>query len=323
MRPIILLPLCACLIGANSSASEPGFPDRPVRFIVPYPPGGGLDLTARIIGKKLNERWGHAVIMDNRGGASGAIGAELAARATPDGHTLLIINITFVVQPSLNPRLPYDLVRDFAPVINAVATPNIVVVSPSLPVTSVADLIALARKKPGQLTFAGGSVGGPGHLAGELFNNLARIKMIHVPYKGTALSISDLLGGRVDLTIQAMQTLIPLVRAGKLRALGITSLKRSPVLPDLPTVAEAGVAGYEFVGWQGIVVPSGTPRRVVDRLYSEALAALKSDDVHQLFSDQGAQIIGAGPEEFAAYIKSELKKWARVVAEAKIHLDTN
>ncbi len=321
MRPIGLIALCACLTGAESGASAPDFPNRAMRFIVPVPAGGGVDLTARIIGKKLNERWGHPVVVDNRAGASGAIGAELAARAAPDGYTLLIINITYAVQPSLNPRLPYNLVRDFTPVIHVIAPPNIVVVHPSLPVTSIGDLIALAKRKPGQLNFAAGSVGGPAHLAGELFNHLAGIRMVHVPYKGTGPAMSDLLGGHVDLMFAVMQAPMPHVRSGKLRALAVTSLQRSPALPDLPTVAESGVKGYEFVGWQGVVAPSGTPRTVVDKLYSEILAILKTEDVRQLFADQGAQIVGAGPKEFAAYIDSELKKWAQVVAEAKIRLD--
>lgn len=327
VKTISLMALCACMLGGGSSAFalEPDFPSRDsraIRIIVPFAAGGGMDLQTRTIAKKLNERWGHPVVVDNRPGASGAIGAEFAARALPDGHTLLMINISYAVQPSLVPRLPYNLVRDFAPIIHVLNVPNIVVVHPSLPVASIGDLIALAKKNPGQLHFAGGGIGGPLHLSGTLFNRLAGIKMVHVPYKGSAPAIIDLLGGHIEVMFPAMQAPLPHVRSGKLRALAVTSLQRSATLPDLPTVAESGVKGYEFVGWQGLLVRSGTPPAVVDKLYSEILAILKTEEVQQLLAGQGAHVVGAGPKEFAAHIDSEVKKWAGVVAQAKIELET-
>lgn len=313
--------LLACLMGPASAMCAQDFPSRAMRFIVPFPPGGGTDLIARLIGKKLNEKWGYPVVVDNRPGANGAIGAELAARAAPDGHTLLMIISAHVVQSSVNARLPYNLVQDFAPVIHVAVVPNIVVVNPSLPVTTIRDLIALAKKKPGQVNFAGASMGGPSHLSGELFNYLAGVNIVHIPYKGTGQAMSDLLGGHVSLMFAAMPGAMPHVRSGKLRALAVTTSARSPAVPELPTVAESGVKNYESVNWYGVVVPSRTPGRIVDKLYSGILSILRTKEVGQLLTDQGAQITGGGPQEFAAYIVSERKRWARVIAETNIRLD--
>ena len=320
MIRLTVLMLCALLLGSRSSSAQE-FPARPIRFIVPLAAGGGADVLARVISTKLYERLGKPVILDNRPGGDTTIGVNMAAKAAPDGYTMLLIYSIHAVHPSIKRHLPYDIVKDFSPVIQLAQAPSLVVTNPSLPVTSIRDLINLVKEKPGQLTFAGSGVGGSSHLAGELFNTLAGVKMLHVPYKGSGPGLIDVIGGHVDLMFPTMLAAVPHVRSGKLRALAVTGLRRSPILPELPTVAESGIKDYEFVTWYGVLVPSGTPRPIVNKLYSEIQSIIKTHEVTRVFAVQGAQITGDGPEKFSAYINSEIKKWARIAKEANIPVE--
>ena len=307
----------ALAAGAPFAAIAQEFPVRPLRLIIPYPPGGGTDLIGRIVAKRVGDRLGQTVVVDNRAGGNGAIGAAAAASGAPDGHTLLMIISTHTVLPSLQ-KLSYDLVKDFTAVTHIADLPNVLGVRNALPVTSVAELIALARKNPGQLTYAGAGLGGPSHLSAALFNHMTGTRMLHVPYKGTGPATIDLLGGQVDLMFSTSPGIIPHMRSGKLRALAVTDSKRSPALPELPTIDEAGVKGYVFVSWYGMVVRAGTPVRIVDRLHAENTAVLQMPEVRQLLEDQGGQITGRGPAEFAAYLRTEIKRWAEIIAVTQI-----
>ncbi len=307
----------ALAAGAPFAAIAQEFPVRPLRLIIPYPPGGGTDLIGRIVAKRVGDRLGQTVVVDNRAGGNGAIGAAAAASGAPDGHTLLMIISTHTVLPSLQ-KLSYDLVKDFTAVTHIADLPNVLGVRNALPVTSVAELIALARKNPGQLTYAGAGLGGPSHLSAALFNHMTGTRMLHVPYKGTGPATIDLLGGQGDLMFSTSPGIIPHMRSGKLRALAVTDSKRSPALPELPTIDEAGVKGYVFVSWYGMVVRGGTPVRIVDRLHAENTAVLQMPEVRQLLEDQGGQITGRGPAEFAAYLRTEIKRWAEIIAVTQI-----
>jgi tripartite-type tricarboxylate transporter receptor subunit TctC len=310
--------LCACLCG-NATAQD--FPNRPLRIIVPVSAGGGADTIGRVISRHLQELLGQPVIVDNRPGADTNIGTTLVAKSLPDGYTMLLTYSIVAVQPSLATRLPYDLERDLAPVINLMDAPSLVCAKQSLPVNSIRELIALAKAKPGNLTFAESGTGGPSDLAALLFNSLAGVKMLRVPYKGAGPALIDLVGGHVDVSFATIVSTVPLVRSGKLKALAVTGSKRSPVLPELPTVAESGVKDYEYVTWYGVFVRAGTPRQIIDKLYSQIHAIIMRQEIAHLFAEQGAQVSGSGPQEFSAYISAELKKWARVIKEANIRVD--
>ncbi|MBI2291025.1 MAG: tripartite tricarboxylate transporter substrate binding protein [Betaproteobacteria bacterium] len=285
-------------------------------MIVPYPPGGGSDLVARLIGKELAEKWGKSVIIDNRPGGDGAIGAGIASTTPADGHTLLQIILTHAVLPSMKDSLPYDLLRDFAPITRTMDTPNLVVVHPSLPVNSIKELVALAKQQPGKVNYAISGIGGPSHLSGEFFNQLAGTKMTYIPYKGAGPAMIDLLGGHVKLAFPTVPSGIPHVRSGKLRALAITSATRLPLLPALPTVAEAGVKGYEFSAWFGLVTRAGTPRRVVEQLNADITSVLHAENIRTVLINEGAQVLSDTPREFTAFLDAELKRWGRLVKEA-------
>ncbi|MBM3358162.1 MAG: tripartite tricarboxylate transporter substrate binding protein [Betaproteobacteria bacterium] len=312
--------LCAALIAAagGEALAQAGYPARPVRIIVPSSAGGGTDIIARIITPKLSERLGQQVVVDNRPGAGSIIGNEIAAKSPPDGYTLLMAISTIAIHPSSHKKLPYDALRDFAPVTQTVSAPNILVVHPSLPVKSVKELISLARARPGQLNFGSAGSGTNPHLSMELFLSMAGLKMVHIPYKGSAPAIIDLLAGHVVVMTATMLTGIPHVRSGRLRALGITGAKRSGAVPEIPTVAETGLPGYEAVQWYGVLVPAQTPRDMIARLHSELVAVLQSPDIKQKFLSDGADPIGNTPEEFARFIRSETDKWAKVVRAAGI-----
>lgn len=308
-------PLALVLL-ASPAALAQGYPDRPVRLIVPYPPGGGSDLVARLISKELAEKWGKSVIVDNRPGGDGAIGAGIAATTPPDGHTILQIILTHAVLPSMKDGLPYDLRRDFAPITRVMDAPNLVVTHPSLPVKSIPELIALAKQEGGKLQYAISGIGGPSHLSAELFNQHAGTKMTYIPYKGAGPAMIDLLGGHVKLAFYSVPSAIPHTRSGKLRALAITSATRLPLLPDLPTVAEMGVKGYSFSAWYGWVTRAGTPRSIVDRLNADVASVLRMENIKTALTNEGAQIEIDTPAGFAALLDGELKKWARVVKDA-------
>ncbi len=317
MHRILWLALAAG-VSAPVLAAESTYPSRSLRFLVPYPPGGGTDLIARVLGRRLNESLGVPVVIDNRGGGNGVIATAMAARAAPDGYTFVIINSSFVAMPLLNKDLPYDPNKDFRPVIRPAESPNIIVVRPSLAATSIADLLALAKAKPGQLSFAEAGFGGPSHLATELFNYVTGAKMARISYKGTGPATTDMLGGHVDLMFASITGVLTHVRAGRLRGLAVTGLKRSPAVPDLPTVVEAGVPGYEFVSWYGILLPAGTPNPILDKLHAELRKILEADEVRKVLAAEGGQVTANGPEEFARYVAAETRKWSKIITAMNI-----
>jgi tripartite-type tricarboxylate transporter receptor subunit TctC len=298
------------------------YPTRPIRMIVPFPPGGGNDLLARSISQPLSQLIGQQVVVDNRGGAGGQIGAELAAAAAPDGYTIFlgsIGNLTFL--PVLQAKLPYEPVRDFAPVALLATSPFILVMNPEVPAKSVKELIALAKAKPGQLNYGSSGSGSSLHMTGELFKYATGTDITHVPYKGTAPALIDLLSGQVQMLFSTMPSVVPHVKSGKLRGLGVSSTKRAEVVPDVPTIAEAGVPGFEVLNWQGIVVPKKTPDAIVQKLNRALLDALKSPETIKALANQGLDAAGGTPEQFGALIKSEIEKYGKVAKAANLRLE--
>ena len=308
------------LIASPHAVLAQSYPDKPIRFIVPFGPGGPGDAIGRMIGKKLTESLGQPVVIDNRSGATTIIGTELAAKAPPDGYTLLLISTTHAVNPSLFQKLPYDPIKDFAPVTLIASTPFMLGVHPSVAAKSVPELVALARSKPGQLNYGSSGNGSSIHLTTELLKTAAKIEMTHVPYKGSGPAFIDLLGGQIQVLFSSTVSSLPHVKSGKVRGLAITSLKRAPALPTMPTVAES-YPGFESSSWFGLLVPAKTPKGVIDRLLAETRAALKSSDLNQALLSQGAEPGGDAPSEFAAYFQSEIRKWAAVIKTAGIKLD--
>ena len=318
-RPVIGLLVAAVLTIVATTTLAQTWPNKPVRIIVPYPPGGVGDTFTRSLAQQLSERLGQPVLIENKPGASQIIGAELAAKAAPDGYTLFLGSVTsLAINVRSQKKLPYDPVRDFAPVSLCFASPLYLVVNPTLPASSVAELIALARAKPGQLTFASVGQGGSLHLAGELFKSMTGVDMTHIPYKGSAPALADVMGGQVSMIFDVGVSALPQVRAGKLRALAITAGRRSEGTPEYPTIAEAGVPGYEASIWFGIVAPAGTPAPVVARLSREIAQIVRTPAIRERFVPLGLDLIGGTPEEFAATMRSEIPKWARVLQDARV-----
>ena len=304
-----------------SSAHAQEFPTKPVRWIVPYAPGGSSDILARLIGQKLGERWGHNVIVDNRPGAAGNIGTEAAARSAADGYTMLLVASTFTMNPSVYRKLPFDTVNDLAPVTMIMWQPFMLTVHPSLPVTSIRQLIALAKKRPGELNYSSGGSGTSGHIAAKLFEMMADVKWTHVPYRSMGPAITALLTGEVQLSFNSPIAALGYAKDGRLRALGITGLKRLTALPDVPTIAEAGVPGYEEGNWQGVLVPSGTPRAIVTKLNQDLVRTLKTRETSERIVEAGAFVIANTPEEFSAVIRNDLQKYAKLVEAAGIRAE--
>ena len=303
-------------------AADQPFPAKPVRMVAPYPPGGTSDIIARILGQKFFETWGQQIVVDNRPGANGSIGCDLAAKSPADGYTLLVGNMTpIAANPSLYSKLSYDSIRDFAGVSLVAAGPNVLVVNPSLPVKSVQELIAYAKANPGKLNFGSGGAGSPAHLAGELFKTLTGVSMTHVPYKGTVLSVSDLIAGQVQLVFSDAPPAVPHVKSGKLRALAVTGAKRTPLLPEYPTVAEAGVPGFELDNWWGILVPAATPKTLVARINTDLVKIMQTADVKERFANFGVEAIHGTPAQFDAYIKSEYAKLAKIIKASGARAD--
>ena len=297
------------------------FPVKPVRWIVPYAPGGSSDILARLIGQKLAESWGRAVIVDNRPGAAGNIGTEAAAHAAPDGYTLLLVASTFAMNPSVYPKLAFDPVNDFAPVTMIMWQPFILSAHPSLPVTSVKQLIALARQHPGGINLSSGGSGTSGHIAAALFEMMANVKFTHVPYRSMGPAITALLTGEVQLSFNTSIAVSPYVRMGKVRPLGVTGLKRIAALPAVPTIAEAGVPGYEEGAWQGVLAPAATPRAMIARLNQDLVRTIKARETAARIEDVGAYVVAGTPEEFAAAIKADIQKYAKLVKAAGIRVE--
>ena len=297
------------------------YPARPIRIVIPYPPGGGTDIVIRAVGPRLSERLGQSVVIDNRGGATGTIGSEAVAHAAADGYTLLAhTNAGITILPHLNKSLPYDPIRDFAPVTLAASSPYLLVVHPKLAATSVAQFIALAKARPGELNYASSGNGASTHLAGLLFCQMAGVKMVHIPYKGSGPATTDLLGGQVQSRFSSIPPVLQHVRAGRLRALGVTSAKRFSLLPDVPTIA-ATLPGFEVDSWYGVFAPAGTPAAIIGKLNSAFAAALSAPDVKALLATDGSEVVASSPERFGAIIRAEFARWGPVVRESGAKID--
>jgi tripartite-type tricarboxylate transporter receptor subunit TctC len=312
----------AVCISAGALAAAPAaaqnYPVRPVRVVVPNAPGSSPDIIARLIAQPLSERLGQQVVVENRAGAGTIIGGEVVARSAPDGYTLLMGVVTLATNPALYKKLPYDALRDFTPITQAVELPGVLVAHPALPAKSAKELIALARARPGAIGYASGGQGSFSHLSTELFGGMAAVRMLHVPYKGSGPALVDLLAGHVSVMTSNLLSAVPHVQSRRLRALGVTSAKRVAILPDIPTVAEGALPGYESVQWSGLLGPAGMPREVITRLHKETSAVLRSAEVKGRLAKDGAETVASAPQEFAAYIRSETLKWARVVKAAGI-----
>ena len=306
-------------VPAGAADPAAGFPNKSIRLIVPFPAGGGTDIVARAISVKLTEAWGQQIIIDNRGGAGGVIGADTVAKSTPDGYTLLFGTPgALVINPLLNSKLPYNAAKDFAPVSLLALNPQLLAVHNSMPVGTVKELIAYAKAQPGKLNYASVGEGTPNHLAMELFKSMTGTQMVHVPYKGAAPAVTDLVGGQVNLMFNPMPPLMPHVKSGRLKALGVGGTQRSPALPDVPTIAEAGVPGYEYVTWYSIVVPAKTPRAIIDKINSRLAAVLAIPEIALRLSSQGAEPRSSTPEELTRLIQEDYKRLGAVIRSAGI-----
>lgn len=298
--------------------NAPNYPDHPVRMIVPWPAGGGTDIFARAIGQKLQQLLGQPFVVENRAGASGNIGASMVARADPDGYTILLATITLATNPSLYKSLDFDAMKDLAPITLIAGVPHMLVVNPTLPVKSVKQLIALAKEKPGKLTYSSAGVGSPFQIAAELFKQSAGVDILHVPYRGGAPAVADVVGNHVDMTFANLVAVLPLAKAGQVRALAVTGASRSGAAPDIPTMAEAGLPGYAFTSWFGVLAPAHTPPEIIRRLNAAIVKALRLPDISANLSEQGADLIAGTPDEFEAFLKAETAKWGRVIRAANI-----
>jgi len=304
--------LASVVAAMPAIAAEP-YPSKPVRIIVGFPPGGATDLVMRLMTSKYTQLLKEQFIVDNRPGANGVIGTDLAAKAAPDGHTIHLATIgTLVISPAIT-KVPYDPFKDLAPVSQVVSLQNIFIVHPSLPVKTLKDLISLAKSKPGKFNYATSGTGSPGHLAAELFKSMTTVNMVHVPYKGGGPAMTDLIAGHVEIFVAVISTAVPQVKAGKARALAVTGAKRAEALPDVPTVAESGLKGYEATNWYGLVVPSATPKPIIDRLNEATVKILNMPDIRKSLLDRGIDAAPSSPEEFAGYIRRENEKWVKVI----------
>ena len=307
--------------GLGTPAFAQAYPAKPVRLVVPFPPGGVTDIVGRLLAQKLGEALGQQVVVENRGGAAGAIGAVAVAKSAPDGYTLLMATATHAINATLVPNSGFDLVKDVAPVSLAASVPLLLAVHPGVPARDVKELVAFAAAKPGQVNFASGSTGSASHLAGEMLKAMAKVDMVHVPYKGGSLGIQDLVGGQVQLMFENMPSILPFVQAGKLRGLAVTGARRSPAAPELPTMIESGYPGFEAGSWYGLFAPAGTPKDIMARLNADMVKALRAPETRKLLGAQGAEAIGNSEAEFAAFIQAEIAKWGRVIKSAQVKVD--
>jgi tripartite-type tricarboxylate transporter receptor subunit TctC len=319
LRRFIILACCA-LVALPAYAQD--YPRRPVRLVVPFPPGGGNDIVARAVAQELGKSLGQQFVVDNRAGAGGAIGAELAARSPADGYTLFLGGVgSHVVNPSLHAKLSYDPIRDFAPVTLIASAPSVLVVNPSLQATSIAEFTALAKANPGKLNYASNGNGSSAQLAAVLYESMAGVRMVHVPYKGVAPALVDLMSGEVQLMFGTLVAILPHIKAGRLRALAVTGRNRSALLPEVPTLAESGLPGYEAGSWYGILAPAGTPGAIVARLNAEINAAIRQPEVRERLAAEGAEVLGGTPADFASHIKAELSRMGKLMREAGIRME--
>src|SRR4051812_41036431 len=322
MNCVLRILVFAWVLPFTLMAGAQTYPAKAVRMVVPFAAGAGSnDIMARLIAQKLTDSFGQQVVVDNRPGASGIIGTDIVAKAPADGYTVLMMSLTYTVLPSLFSNLPFDPVKDLAPVTMVASAPLMLVVNPSVPVKSVPEFIAYAKANPGKLNFGSGGAGATPHLAGEMLKSMAGLQVTHIPYKGGAPALADLVGGQIQFMLENIPGTLPFVKGGKLRALAITDIKRSPLLPDLPTLDEAGLKGYELVGWNGMFVPAGTPAAIVNKLHGGVVAALALPDVKERLTILGADGVGDTPQHFAAFIKADIVKWAKVVKAAGIKVE--
>lgn len=312
--------LCGCL-AAGIAFAQNDYPHKPIRIVVPVAAGGGTDYTARLIGQKLSETWGQSVIVDNRPGGAGNLGVELVAKAQPDGYTLVMPITSFPINPSLYAKLPFDTVKDFAPVVLAASAPLLLVVNPSVPAQSVKDLVALAKAKPGAMNYANSGSGTTAHLAGELFKRMAGVEIVSIAYKGGGPAVIDLIAGQVQIYFSTIPAALQQVKAGKLRALAVTSSKRVPELPDIPTVSESGLPGFEVVGWFGLFAPAGTPKPVITRLNAEIIKILNAPESRERLSGHGLIPGGGTPQELGQFLQAEIAKWGKLIKETGIRAE--
>ena len=311
--------LAAALLLAAPALSQ-GYPVRPIRFIAPFAPGGGSDIIARKLAQELGRALGQAVVVENRTGGSGVIGADATAKAPPDGYTIMMTTPTFTVNPGLMRKLPYDALRDFAPVSLIATAPHLLAVHPSLPAKTVRDVVALAQARPERLTFSSGSTGGSSHLSGELFNSSAKIRMTHIPYRGGGQAVLAMISGEVSLGFVDLVSTLPYVKSGHLRGIALTGLTRSAILPDIPTVAESGYPGFQSGIWYGVVATGRTPRDIIARLNTELVKIVRTPEFTSSLAAEGADVVAGSPEAFGAFLKAEIVRWAGVIREAKIEL---
>ncbi len=315
----VLLIASSGLMAAGPATAADVYPSKTIRLVVPFAPGGGSDIVARLLSPKMTEALGQTVVVDNRAGASANLGAAVVAKAAPDGYTLLLANANYTINPSLFKSLPFDPVREFAPVALLANVTNVLAIHPSIPAKSVKELISFAKAHPGQLNFASPGNGTSSHLAGELFRQVAKIEVVHIPYKGATPAITDLIAGQVSFTMASVLSVLPYAKQGRLRMLAVTTAKRSGALPDIPTISEAGLPGFEVSNWYGILATGGTPRPAVDRLNSELARIARVPDLAEKLAAQGADPATGTPEEFERFIQAELKKWSAVVRSAGIN----
>ena len=316
------LALVALAAPVSPAALAQAYPSKPIRIIVPSPPGDGSDLMARAIGDKLATAWNATVIVDNRVGAGGRVGAEAAAKSAPDGYTLIMGNAgSHGINAALYADLPYDIERDFAPVTQVMRSPNVLVVTPGVPAANVRELIALFKANPGKYSYGSGGNGSSAHLSAELFKSIAGVDVVHVPYKGASPALTDVMAGRIVMFIGNLPPAMPLIKAGSVRPLAVTTAQRSPLVPDLPTLAESGLPGYETVAWFGLFAPAGTPTEIVARLQAEVARILREPDIRERIAFLGGEPVGNKPEEFAVIVKGDVAKWRKVVKDANVHVD--
>ena len=305
---------CALALAAlASSAAAQNYPTKPIRWIVGYTPGGVADMLARAVGQKIGEAWGTQVLVENRPGAGTNIGTEVAAKAAPDGYTLFMPTVANAINPTLYPKLPFDILRDFVHITNFAKVPGIVVVHPSVPAKNVKDLIAVAKANPNALRHGSTGIGSPHHLAGEIFKSMSGVKMVHVPYRGATPAITDIIAGHIEVYFGAMVSTLPHVKSGRVRALGVTTLKRVAAVPDIPTISEQGLKGFETGSWFGVSVPTGTSKEIVNRLYKESIRILALPEVRDRMASEGAEFVADTPEQFTAFLRTEIEKWGKAV----------
>jgi tripartite-type tricarboxylate transporter receptor subunit TctC len=319
--PLFASVAALCLGAANPALAQPAFPAKPVTIVAAYPPGGTVDLLSRVLSQKLGEDWKQTVIVENRPGASGIVGSQHVAKSAADGYTLMVVPITHVTNSSLFAKVPYDPIEDFTPISMLAASPLMLVVNNNFPAKSVGELMAQAKANPGRFNCGSGGNGTSQHLACELFKSTTKLDIKHVPYKGNAAAMTDVMGGQIETLFDQMATAVPHVKSGKVRALAVTTAKRSPAMPDVPTVAEAGVPGYESTAWFGIVGPKGMPKEVVDRINASVRKALARPEVQKQLGEQGLELTPGTPEEFRETLKTEMVKWAGVIKQAGIKID--